>query len=253
MKRILIAGALALAAGGQALAADLPQPMPPPPPRAPATYVPTTAPVYNWGGFYLGVNGGYGFGKSNWSVPAGTVIGGAPCSPCSIGSFSTDGFLVGGTLGANYQAGAFVFGIEGDIDWADVNGTSSNSYCSTALPGATSCETKSNWLGTARARVGYAFDRILLYATGGGAFGNIQAGLNGGSFASATEYGWTAGAGIEAAIAQNWTAKIEYLNVDLGNLTCSGACGVIGGVPLAITVPLTESLVRAGINYKFSF
>ncbi|MGA3310345.1 MAG: outer membrane protein [Xanthobacteraceae bacterium] len=239
MKRILIAGALALAAGGQALAADLPQPAPPPPPRAPATYVPTTAPVYNWGGVYFGINGGYGFGKSNWT----------PTGAASIGAFNTSGFLVGGTLGANYQMGAFVLGVEGDIDWANLDGKSSTAYCSTILLGATSCETKSNWLGTARARVGYAFDRILLYGTGGGAFGNLQAGMTGGNFSSATEYGWTAGAGIEAAFAQNWTAKIEYLYVDFGNATCNGACGI--GIPT--TVSLTESLVRAGINYKFSF
>ena len=241
MKRILIAGALALAAGGQALAADLPQPMPPPPPRAPATYVPTTAPVYNWGGFYLGVNGGYGFGKSDWSPT------GAP----SIGAFNTSGFLVGGTLGANYQMGAFVLGVEGDIDWANLNGNVSDAYCTTNL--LANCETKSNWLGTARARVGYAFDRVLFYGTGGAAFGNIQAGPNGGTLSSATEYGWTAGAGIEAAFAQNWTAKIEYLYVDFGNATCTGACGVAAGVGIPTTVSLTESLVRAGINYKFSF
>jgi outer membrane immunogenic protein len=73
--------------------------------------------------------------------------------------------------------------------------------------------------------------------------------MTGGNFSSATEYGWTAGAGIEAAFAQNWTAKIEYLYVDFGNATCNGACGI--GIPT--TVSLTESLVRAGINYKFSF
>ncbi len=242
MKRMLIAGAFALAAGGQAFAADLPQPAPPPP-RAPATYVPTTAPVYNWGGVYLGINGGYGFGNSTWTDAAGD----------STGSFSTDGFLLGGTLGANFQWGPVVFGIEGDGDWNDVNGNSAVGCGSLGAPAGISCETKSDWLATARGRIGYAFDRILLYGTGGGAFGNIQAGPNSGTFNSSTEIGWTAGAGIEVAFAQNWTAKVEYLFVDLGNgATCTTAC-TIGGATPNINVKFDESLVRAGLNYKFSF
>ncbi len=228
MKRMLIAGAFALAAGGQAFAADLPQPAPPPP-RAPATYVPSTAPVYNWGGIYLGVNGGYGFGNSNWTDPTGI----------STGNFSTNGFLVGGTLGANFQWGPAVFGIEGDGDWNDVKGSTP---CYTTL----TCETKSDWLATARGRVGFAWDRVLFYGTGGGAFGNVQAGDTG-TFDSATHVGWTAGAGIEAAFAQNWTAKIEYLFVDLGNTTCNVNC--VAGT----TVKFDENLIRAGLNYKFSF
>ena len=113
MKRILIAAALALAAGGQALAADLPQPAPPPP-RAPATYVPVPAPVFTWTGIYLGINGGYAFGNSNWTDPTALP---------PTGNFSTNGFLVGGTLGGNYQWGQFVLGIEGDGDWQNLNGT----------------------------------------------------------------------------------------------------------------------------------
>ncbi len=241
MKRILIAGALALAAagaGGQAFAADLPPPEAPPPPRAPATYVPVAAPVFSWSGVYFGINGGYGFGQSNWSAP------GYP----STGNFDASGFLVGGTLGANYQMGAFVLGVEGDLDWADING-STTVTCFSYAP----CETKSEWLGTGRARIGYAWDRILFYGTGGAAFGNLQAGFSGMNFMSATQIGWTAGAGIEAAFAPNWTAKIEYLYVDLGNVNCNGACGVIGITPIPTTVSLTENLVRAGINYKFSW
>ena len=233
MKRILIAGAFALAAGGQALAADLPQPGPPPP-RAPSTYVPVTAPGYNWSGFYLGINGGYGFGDSNWT----------PC--CGIpptGNFSTSGFLAGGTLGANYQMGAFVLGIEGDGDWTNLSG-------SITCSGGYTCQTSSNWLATARGRIGYAFDRILLYGTGGGAAGNIKANNSyTGGTDSNTEYGWTAGAGIEFAFAQNWTAKVEYLYVDLANGSCNASCPTYA--PVAVS--FTESLVRAGINYKFSF
>ena len=98
MKRMLMVAALGLVAGGQyALAADLPQ-APAPMPRAPATYVPTIAPVYNWSGFYFGINGGYGFGNSTWTDPTFRGPGN------TTGSFSTNGFLVGGTVGANFQA-----------------------------------------------------------------------------------------------------------------------------------------------------
>ena len=181
MKRLLMAGALAFAvAAGQALAADLPQPAPPP--QAPVAYVPTVAPVYNWGGIYFGANGGYGFGSSEWSDPNNFA---AP----NTGNFSTTGFLVGPTVGVNFQTDAFVFGIEGDFDASWLDGKSSSAYCGVLGFGAgAQCETKNTWLGTVRARVGYAADRVLFYGTAGGAFGNIQAGANGG-FASSTKAG----------------------------------------------------------------
>jgi outer membrane immunogenic protein len=247
MKRILIAAALALAAGGQALAADLPQPGPPPP-RAPATYVPVPVPVFSWTGIYVGINGGYGFGDSNWTAPAGVTGLGGLCftAGCSTGNFSTSGFLVGGTLGGNYQWGQFVLGIEGDGDWTNLNGTFSGA---SVVCGA-GCETKSDWLATVRGRAGYAFDRVLVYGTGGAAFGNLQASyLPTGMFASSTQTGWTAGAGVEFAFTPNLTGKIEYLYVDLGSMSCSTSCGVSTATPISAT--LTENVVRAGINYEF--
>ncbi len=219
MKRIVFAGALALAAGGQALAADLPPPMAPPP-RAPATYVPAPVPIFSWSGIYIGINGGYDFSTAS-------VSGGG-------GSISPNGFLVGATLGGNYQFGNFVVGLEGDGDWTNLDGTNNGG------------EVKSTWLSTVRGRAGYAWDRVLFYGTAGGAFGNEQAGPTGGPFTSATQAGWTAGAGVEAAFAPNWTAKVEYLYVDFAGLTVPA-----GGTN--ITVNLTENLVRAGVNYKFSW
>lgn len=232
MNRILIAGAFALALGGPALAADLPPPAAPPP-RAPATYVPAAVPYYNWGGVYFGVNGGGIFGNSNWSAPAG-----------STGNFNTTGFLVGGTVGANFQAGAFVFGVEGDLDWDNVSGNTSSGPCA-----GFTCTTSQNYLGTARGRIGYAWDRVLFYGTGGGAFANIKAGNSAtGGTDNNNEFGWTAGAGIEFAFAQNWTAKAEYLYVSLQNGNCTAACG---GVSVPVT--LKENVARVGVNYKFNF
>lgn len=223
--------ALSIFAASQALAADLPQP---PPPQAPVVYVPTVAPVYNWGGIYLGINGGYGFGNSAWS-------GGG----LSTGNFGTSGGLVGGTLGANFQTDAFVFGVETDLDWTGITGSISNACLAGPPPTLGSCQTSNDWLGTVRARVGYAADRVLFYGTAGGAYGDVKATAFGVSN-SQTEFGWTAGAGVEAAFADNWTARIEYLYVDLGSASCGSACGVA-----PVSVSFTQSLVRAGVDFKF--
>jgi outer membrane immunogenic protein len=122
MRGIAVLCAL-LGATNLAFAADLPAPVPTPA-VAPAAYA---APVYNWTGLYLGVNGGYGFGSSTWSDPANT--------PSTTGSFHTNGGLVGGTLGVNFQSGAFVFGAEGDIDWQSLNGSSGSAFCANVSTG----------------------------------------------------------------------------------------------------------------------
>jgi outer membrane immunogenic protein len=222
MKRILFAVAVALGVS-PALAADLPPPGPPP--VAPAYYKTPEPAYYNWSGFYLGINGGYGFGTGDFSV--GTSVS------------SVDGFLGGGTLGGNYQMGNFVIGVEGDFDWANFDGTNNTSCFS--------CEVKSNWLGTVRGRAGWAWDRILTYGTAGAAFANVQGGPIGGPFDSGNQIGWTAGVGIEGAFAPNWTAKVEYLYVDLGNFACTLNCAAGGNLNV------TENIVRAGLNYKFGW
>jgi outer membrane immunogenic protein len=233
-----------------AFAADLP---PAPAPRAPAVYVPAVLPVYNWSGIYVGINGGYGFGTTEWTDPSN------PSGSTSTGNFNTSGGLVGGTVGVNFQTGGFVFGAEGDWDWQGLQGTSNSAFCnailtpSTAIP---SCETKSDWIATIRGRAGYAADRVLFYATGGGAAGNVQTGLNTLSLQSTTEFGWTAGAGIEWAFADNWTAKVEYLYVDLEKSNCntSANCG-FDALPSTVannSVNFTESMIRAGVNFKFN-
>jgi outer membrane immunogenic protein len=236
MKRILMAGVLALAAGSQAFAADLPPPMAPPP-RAPAAYIPAPSPAYNWSGFYIGINGGYGFGNSDWTGPAFA----APS-----GNFSTSGAIGGGTVGVNYQWGQFVVGLEGDYDWQNVRGSLTSGVCAAA-----SCDTASDWVATFRGRAGWAFDRVMVYATGGGAALNVQASQAALPWASSTELGWTAGGGVEAAITDNLTAKVEYLYVGgLPSLSCATAsCGIPG--PAAIS--FNESMVRVGLNYKFNF
>jgi outer membrane immunogenic protein len=235
MKRMLFAGAVVLGAMSHALAADLPVPYTPPPPRAPAAYVPAVIPIYNWNGFYVGLNGGYGFGTTDWTDPA-----------ASSGNFNVSGGLFGGQIGWNYQIGQVVLGIEGDMDWSGLKGSFSTpaAFCSTAP-----CTTENNWLSTVRGRIGFAWDRVLVFGTAGGAFGNVKASFNGNSD-NDTEAGWAAGAGVEVGITENITAKAEYLFVDLSNgaFTCGGT-GCIAG-PYA--VKFDASIVRAGINLKFS-
>jgi outer membrane immunogenic protein len=136
-----------------------------------------------------------------------------------------------------------VLGVEGDIDWADINGTT-NTGCTSAT--FASCKTSDDWLGTIRGRLGYAAGRFMPYITGGAAFGDIKASGPGLAGVDNTNVGWTAGGGIEFAIAGHWTAKAEYLYVDLGNVSCGTACGVA-----TQNVSFKSNLFRGGINYRF--
>ncbi len=179
MKRFVVAcvGLAGLAglwtfAGGAAHAADLP-PRYGPAPRA-AFY----NPIYNWTGFYLGINGGGGWGRSQWD---------------GVDKFATSGGLIGGTIGYNWQFGQAVVGIEGDIDWSGIRG-STNNLCPLG------CETRNHWLATTRGRIGYAFDRFLPYLTAGLAFGDINATTPGFPGGSITTAGWTVGGGLEFGI-----------------------------------------------------
>jgi outer membrane immunogenic protein len=201
-----------------------------PPPRS----APVLVPFFTWNGFYAGINAGYGFGTSKWT---NTVTG------VSTGNFGVDGALVGGTAGTNLQLGGYVLGIEGDIGWNFAKGSNQGS----AVPGCgTTCETTSDWLGTLRGRLGYALDRFLPYVTGGASFGNIEGTAAGGG-SSKTAIGWTAGGGLEYAFLNNWSARVEYLYVDLGTATCGAACS--GGNPFDVTY--TTQILRGGLNYKF--
>jgi len=218
---------------GHAGAADLPASVP--------AYAPVAVSTYDWTGFYLGINGGGAFGNSNWTDP----IDGA------TGNFTVSGALVGGTVGFNYQIGSWVLGVEGDGDWANLSGTTFNASCA-----GVGCTTQSNWLATVRGRAGWAWDRVLFYGTGGAAFANVQAAAGALPFSSTTQAGWTAGVGVEYAIWPNWTAKLEYLFVDLANSTC-GVASCSGGVPpgpgVNTTVSLNENVIRGGFNFKFGW
>ncbi len=220
MRRVLFStiSVLALTASG-AFAADIPRPAPSY--KAPAVY----APVFTWTGFYLGINGGYGWGKADWDFG---------------GNANPDGGMIGGTIGYNWQTGPWVLGLEGDVDWSNLRGSFTNIACPLG------CETRNSWLATVRGRLGYAFDRVMPYVTGGLAVGDIRTTVGGFAGERQTNAGFAVGAGIEGAITNNFTAKVEYLFVDLGDANCSVlSCG------LATNVDFHAHVVRGGLNYKF--
>jgi outer membrane immunogenic protein len=209
-----------------ARAADMPTKAPP---------VPYVDLPFSWTGFYIGINGGYGFGHSSWSDP---LVG------TDSGRFHTNGALLGGQLGYNWQMGNVVLGLETDADWANLTGSGTGGVC--IADGGGACQTRQDWLGTTRARIGYAFGRWLPYVTGGAAYGDIKADQTNGT-STATRFGWTAGGGVEYSLDRNWSAKVEYLHLDLGT---AGFFSAANGAT-NLSVPAIDNVVRAGINYHW--
>lgn len=218
---------LVLAATTPAIAADISNT--PPPVMVAPEMVSTT---YDWSGLYLGAHAGYFFGKSNLGFqPPGAI------PPLGV---DTDGFAGGVQAGYNWQIDRFVVGGEADISWADLEGTR-------GIPGGR-VSTRADWLSTVRGRAGIAFDRFMIYGTGGVAFTSLETSVAGplGFFSDSNSLtGWTAGAGVEWALTDNLSVKGEYLYVDFSNEPYR-----LGGVP--VPGDLDGSYVRIGLNYKLN-
>jgi outer membrane immunogenic protein len=217
----------AVFAAGAATAADMPVKAPPRPAMV--------APAFSWTGFYIGVNAGYG-----WGEPDGTFAGLVP------NGFDMSGWLAGGQVGFNYQfpGSGFVIGIEADYQWAGIEGDA------TVFPAFTVASAELDRFGTVRGRVGFAWDRFMIYGTGGWAFGahtEVTLGFPFFVTGSATLSGWTAGGGIEWAFAPNWSAKLEYLHLELDNKNFFGPLICVGGCGAGLDV----DLVRLGVNWRF--
>jgi outer membrane immunogenic protein len=252
MKRLAFAVTALSIVGGSALAADLPPPYAPPP-RAPAAYIPV-APPYNWSGFYVGGNLG-----AAWN--SGGSISDTFGSTFS-GSGQTTKFVGGGQVGVNYEFwGGVVIGAEAMFD-ALPNTT--NTFNAIEGPGGgpfagttASATLNSRWLTTATGKLGYAWDRVLLYGKGGGAWvGSDNPNLTVGGVpttltsSTTTNSGWTAGIGIEWAFAGNWSARAEYDFIGLQNRSVT----VVGGPFAGDTINFNNrniSLLTAGVNYTF--
>lgn len=214
MKSILLATTVLMGLSSGAYAADV---------------ISEAAPIaasFDWTGAYIGVNAGGGFGKFKFEPSLGTGL-----------DITASGFLGGVQAGYNWQSGQIVYGVEADFQGSTVKSSISGF--------GGDIETKIDWFGTVRARIGYTpVDRFLVYGTGGFAYGHDKTSAGGGFSFSKTNAGWTVGGGVEYAINTNWTFKSEYLYTDLGKSTFT-----IGGTNLDITDKFHT--VRVGLNYKF--
>ncbi len=202
---------------------------------------------FSWTGFYIG--GSAGVISQNTT---GTDINGLWDNPGDTWGVPGISGLFGINVGYNYQlSNNIVLGLEADIAWSGLNNTSTNfDITGTGF----SVSSKLSSLGTVRGRIGYAFDRALVYATGGFAFGHVEnatAILRGDPAyynvsISGTQTGWTVGGGLEYAVTNNWTVRAETLYVDLGTKTTGvNDCGCTFGFKN------TYTLGRFGLNYKF--
>jgi outer membrane immunogenic protein len=256
MKNLLLAGvAIAgLVAGASvASAADLPARQAPPP----APFV-AAIPIFTWTGFYVGAQVGYAWGGDSNDLPGGAFVPG-PVAGSFVpfqGGFGgdNDSFLAGVHAGYNYQFGSFVVGVEGDIEGlfgGDDNNFNGVLYAAVPggfAPAAVSFSANSlDWQGSIRARAGFAFDRALIYATGGFAFGGVSGGFSQGLIDNNddTLTGWTLGAGVEYAITNNLTTRVEYRYTNF-----SGNDSVFNGVNFG-GGDLDFHTVRVGLSYKF--
>jgi outer membrane immunogenic protein len=230
IRKFSMATAVLIAATGSALAADLPSRRPPP------VFVPP--PIFTWTGVYVGGDIGYAWGSDRVSV-AGV----------DFASASPQGIVGGGHIGYNYQISQFVLGVEGDVQGTNFQNTVLSPFTGTGYLTRIPIE------GSVRARLGIAWDRALFYATGGAAFGDIDHQYFGGAVLpaafpffehSSARVGWTAGAGVEYAVSNNWSVRGEYRYTDFGHQT-----DLVFGTFVGPYHHVEEHAVRIGFSYKF--
>lgn len=192
--------------------------------------------AYNWSGFYVGIHGGYGWGDGDIDLLGRTII-----------KTNNDGLFGGGQLGWNWQAAGspWVFGVEADLAFADLNSAG------VLVPGVLTGKADTDWFGTARLRLGYAWDRVMFYTTGGLAFAHNEISFTGFGTTIAsdqTHTGFALGGGFEWALADGWTAKAEYLYLDLSKETYFGTASALG---LALDADLQFHTIKVGLNYRW--
>jgi outer membrane immunogenic protein len=265
MKKLILAGAslLVLAAMKPAAAADL--------------KAPPFVDRWSWSGGYIGVNLGYSWGRSNTTMNISNSTSNALLFTGDA-SLRMNDFGGGGQIGANWQSGTWVFGIETDVQGtAERNRTTSDctaALCNiaAALPAvarvaSATFEQRLTWFGTVRGRLGITpIQPVLAYVTGGLAYGHLEtlgsitgftdagAATTSGISVSQTKVGWTVGTGVEARLNPAWTVKLEYLYMDLGSV--STAAGLPANAPpltATFNSRFTDNIVRVGVNYKFDY
>lgn len=240
------------------------------------------AAVYNWSGFYIGGDAGGAWqresGTSNYFQTFTGIDPSLVNNP--QGNKSSRTAFVGGVhAGYNWQMSQLVVGVEADIDWTNVKRSFCRQTdiqslaCADVFRGFLTFTEKAEWIGSARGRLGYAFDRFLVYGTGGAAFGKLDTTISAsclvggcggtstlqsvaGSFSN-NRVGWVAGAGFEALVDASWIVRAEYLHYDLGTVTNSLGFAALSPGLLPATISATWSrgvtydVVRAGLSYKF--
>jgi outer membrane immunogenic protein len=223
---------------GAAAASDLPVRQAPAP-----MYSPT--PVYNWTGFYVGGHIGGAWSNADISDPTGVNF--APAG-VAIGN-NGNGFLGGAQIGYNWQTGNWVFGIQGDMSWTSIDASVINPFITTMT-----FNDKTDWLATVTGRIGYAWNNVLWYGKGGGAW--VHNNISGTDptvpfnfTGSDTRGGWTFGTGLEYGFTPNWTAFIEYDYIGLGTRTITLTDPVFGNIQADVQQNI--QIVKGGINYKF--
>jgi outer membrane immunogenic protein len=194
----------------------------------PITKAPPPAPSGTTG-FYVGINGGYGWNRATFASTAAET------------SINLSSGMIGPTFGYNAQSGSLVYGIETDIDYVWGKNTSWS-----AAP-CFGCDVRLSYFGTLRGRLGYAVGEALPYFTGGLAYGGVKVGPVGGAKDTDTQAGWTVGGGVEYALTATWSLKAEYLYFDLGRAGCDIT---VCGAP-AVDVKVRGNLARIGTNFRF--
>lgn len=237
MKRFLLTSISAVALTSAASAADLTLPDVPPVMMEPPL-------VYDWSGIYGGVHAGWAFGKLDATDDFGDPF-----------EFDLEGPIVGGQIGGNIQFGNFVLGVEGDLSLANAEDDVDLNVLGGLLAVNADAETK--WMATLRGRAGFAFNRFLVYGTGGLAAAHVETdvdlfilGFGSSDSDDATHVGWTAGGGVESMVTEHITLGLEYLYADFGEEEYSyDFFG--GGIAVDGEADLTSHLVRGKVNFKF--
>ena len=242
MKKILSAVALlTLGLAVPAAAADLPARTYS---KAPAMVPP---PVYNWGGFYIGANGGGASSHKCWdfTTPAGAFI-------VSEGCHDATGGVAGGQVGYRWQMSNFVFGVEAQGDWADLRGSNQS-----LAFGAFTNNSKVDAIGLFTGQVGYAWNNVLFYVKGGGAVtDNVYNGLITGSnavidSARETRWGGAVGAGLEVGFAPNWSVGVEYDHLFMGNRSLNFTNPAITVFTRADNIRQDVDIGTVRVNYRW--
>jgi outer membrane immunogenic protein len=256
MRSFLLASTAVVTLTGAALAADLPARIP--------TKAPIVAAPFSWTGCYVGVHAGAGWARTGFTdVGAGAFI--APTGP-EIDVNSRTGFVGGGQVGCDYQfASNWVVGAAGDFSWASIDGETNDPFFAGKTPGVPlSLHSRTDFLASATGRVGYAWDRYLVYAKGGAAWSHDKYQVNNfnctatifvscNTSATETRLGWIAGGGLEWALAPNWSALIEYDHYGFGTrgLTFTDPAQVNSASFNGFNVKLNVDVVKVGLNYRF--